>query len=63
MQKPFTTLAVLAVIATPACAQSFDPDNGTGNILNRLPGRTTELQSVRAGYAFMVWFRAPVRLM
>ena len=33
MQKLLTTLAVLAVIATPAFAQSFDPDNGTGNVL------------------------------
>jgi hypothetical protein len=34
MQKLLTTLAVLAVIATPAFAQSFDPDNGTGNVLS-----------------------------
>ena len=34
MQKILTTLAVLAVIATPAFAQSFDPDNGTGNVLS-----------------------------
>ena len=33
MQKLLTTLAVLTVIATPAFAQSFDPDNGTGNVL------------------------------
>ena len=26
-------VAVTAVIATPAFAQSFDPDNGTGNVL------------------------------
>ncbi|MGB6997380.1 MAG: hypothetical protein WBD96_07460, partial [Pseudolabrys sp.] len=34
MQKLLTTLAVLTVIATPAFAQSFDPDNGTGNVLS-----------------------------
>jgi hypothetical protein len=28
-----TVLAVLTVVATPALAQSFDPDNGTGNVL------------------------------
>ena len=33
MKKFLTTLAVLTVIATPAFAQSFDPDNGTGNVL------------------------------
>ena len=33
MQKLLTTLAVLTAIATPAFAQSFDPDNGTGNVL------------------------------
>jgi hypothetical protein len=34
MQKLLTTLAVLTVIATPAFAQSFDPENGTGNVLS-----------------------------
>ena len=34
MQKLLTTLAVLTAIATPAFAQSFDPDNGTGNVLS-----------------------------
>lgn len=33
MKKFLTTLAVLTAIATPAFAQSFDPDNGTGNVL------------------------------
>jgi hypothetical protein len=32
MMKFLTTLAVLGVFATPAFAQSFDPDNGTGNV-------------------------------
>jgi hypothetical protein len=32
MKKFLTTLAVLTVIATPAFAQSFDPDLGTGNV-------------------------------
>ena len=33
MKKFLTTLAVLTVFATPAFAQSFDPENGTGNVL------------------------------
>jgi hypothetical protein len=33
VKKFLTTFAVLTVIATPAFAQSFDPDNGTGNVL------------------------------
>lgn len=34
MRKLLTTLAVLAVIETPAFAQSFDPENGSGNVLS-----------------------------
>jgi hypothetical protein len=34
MQKLLTTLAVLTAIVTPAFAQSFDPDAGTGNVLS-----------------------------
>ena len=33
MKKFLTPLAVLTAVATPAFAQSFDPDNGTGNVL------------------------------
>ena len=33
MKKFLTTFAVLTVIATPAFAQSFDPEAGTGNVL------------------------------
>ncbi|MGA7390281.1 MAG: hypothetical protein WA322_04805 [Pseudolabrys sp.] len=33
MKKFLTTLTVLGVFATPAFAQSFDPDTGTGNVL------------------------------
>ena len=33
MKKLLTTFAVLTVIATPAFAQSFDPEAGTGNVL------------------------------
>ena len=33
MKKFLTTLAVLTALATPAFAQSFDPENGTGNVL------------------------------
>ncbi|MFZ0110823.1 MAG: hypothetical protein WAL01_15180 [Pseudolabrys sp.] len=41
MQKLLTTLAALTVIATPAFAQSFDPDNGTGNIVLSLGSTPT----------------------
>jgi hypothetical protein len=33
MKKLLTTIAVLTAFATPTFAQSFDPDNGTGNVL------------------------------
>ena len=33
MKRFLATLAVLTVLATPSFAQSFDPDNGTGNVL------------------------------
>jgi hypothetical protein len=32
MKKLLTIMAVLTVVATPALAQSYDPDLGTGNI-------------------------------
>lgn len=41
MKKLLTTLAALTVIATPAFAQSFDPDNGTGNIVLSLGSKPT----------------------
>ena len=34
MKKFLTILGLLTVVATPAFAQSFDPDNGTGNVIN-----------------------------
>lgn len=33
MKKFLTTVAVLTAVATPAFAQSFDPEIGTGNVL------------------------------
>ena len=41
MKKLLTTLTALTVIATPAFAQSFDPDNGTGNIVPTLGSKPT----------------------
>jgi hypothetical protein len=41
MRKLLTTLAALTIIATPAFAQSFDPDNGTGNIVLSLASKPT----------------------
>ena len=33
MKKLLTTIVVLTAFATPTFAQSFDPDAGTGNVL------------------------------
>jgi hypothetical protein len=33
VKKFLTTLAVLTAVATPAFAQSFDPESGTGDVL------------------------------
>jgi hypothetical protein len=41
MKRLLTTLAALIVIVTPAFAQSFDPDNGTGNIVPTLGSKPT----------------------
>ena len=40
MKNLLTTIAVLTAFATPTFAQSFDPDNGTGNVLS-LPHKST----------------------
>ena len=40
MKKSLTTLAVLIAFATPAFAQSFDPDAGTSNVLSFVPTPT-----------------------
>ena len=34
MNKFLVTSVVLTLLAPPAFAQSFDPDNGTGNVLS-----------------------------
>ena len=34
MKKFLTVLTVLTAVASPAFAQSFDPDTGTGNVLS-----------------------------
>ena len=41
MKRLLTAFAALTVIATPAFAQSFDPDNGTGNIVPTLGAKPT----------------------
>jgi len=41
MKRLLTALAALTVIATPAFAQSFDPDNGTGNIVMSFGSKST----------------------
>ena len=48
MKKVLTVLAVLTVFTAPALAQSFDPDNGTGNLLTFSPS-TAKNEKVAAG--------------
>ena len=61
MKKFLTIVGLMTIVATPAFAQLFDPDNGTGNVMgshtNRLLLRTTKPQSVRATYVLLPWFR------
>jgi hypothetical protein len=33
MKKFLTIVGLMTIVATPAFAQSFDPDDGTGNVL------------------------------
>jgi len=47
MHKLLTTSALLTLIATPAFAQSFDPDNGTGNVLSFRAQQTAPQNNVR----------------
>jgi len=48
MNKFLTTLTVLTAFATPAFAQSFDPDNGTGNVLSSSHNSTVRANVVAA---------------
>ena len=34
MRKFLTIVGLLTVVATPAFAQAYDPDNGTGNVID-----------------------------
>ena len=49
MKKVLTVLAVLTVFTAPALAQSFDPDNGTGNLLTFSPSTAPQNEKVAAG--------------
>ena len=61
MKRLVTTLAALTIIVTPTFAQSFDPDNGTGNIVLSsgskptapLNDKTTVLHSGIRAYAMV----------
>jgi len=48
MKKLLTTIAVLTAFATPTFAQSFDPDNGTGNVLSLSHKSTVPVNVVAA---------------
>ena len=67
MKKFLTTLAVLGVFATPAFAQSFDPDTGTGNVLTFARTSAAAPQNERiaerpsADCILSPWFRDPAR--
>jgi hypothetical protein len=57
VKKFLTTFAMLTVIATPAFAQSFDPETGTGNVLQfshksaQIEGKTAVRQDAMRAYA------------
>ena len=67
MKNVLTTVALLTVIATPAFAQSFDPDGGTGNVLAfgytpTAPSKTAVRQSGLHSFAMVPgsgWSRVP----
>ena len=53
MKKFLTVVGLLTVIATPAFAQSYDPDFGTGNVidepaLEQQAGRADAMSAFRA---------------
>ena len=56
MKKFLTVVGLLTVIATPAFAQSYDPDFGTGNVINE---PALEQQAGRAN-AMSAFAQAPV---
>lgn len=51
MKKFLTIMGLLTVVATPAFAQSFDSDNGTGNVIN-VPALEQQAGSADATSAF-----------
>lgn len=65
MKKVLTVLAVLTVYTAPALAQSFDPDNGTGNLLTFSPPTASQNEKVAAGrnglHSFAMVPRAPAQ--
>jgi|SoiMetStandDraft_5_1073268.scaffolds.fasta_scaffold1066751_1 hypothetical protein len=65
MKKVLTVLAVLTVCTAPALAQSFDPDNGTGNLLTFSPPTASQNEKVAAGrnglHSFAMVPRAPAQ--
>ena len=62
MKKVLIVLAVLTVLTAPALAQSFDPDNDTGNLLTFSPPTASQNEKVAAGrnglYSFAMVPRA-----
>ena len=66
MKKLLTTLAALIVIATPAFAQSFEPNLGTGNVqpisAEGTTVQVTRFLRIRTDTAPSQWSRVARRL-
>ena len=65
MKKVLTVLAMLTVLTAPAQAQSFDSDNGTGNLLTFSSPTASQNERVAVGrnglHSFGMVPRAPAQ--
>jgi hypothetical protein len=59
MKKLFATVALVTVLATPALAQSWDPDVGSGNIAPAPYGESQNGSSVYQNEGFNARAEAP----
>ena len=51
MKRFFGILIIAAGISFPAYAQSFDPDNGTGNLVTAIPAPAADVTGSVARYS------------
>jgi hypothetical protein len=63
MKKLFATVALVTVLATPALAQSWDPDVGSGNIAPAPYGESQNGSSVYQNEGFNARAEAPRRVL